>query len=197
MIFRLSHIAVILLLIVVTMIQPMTLGLAGIACAEKCDTTLTCQGCGCCEVSTAGTPCGCCANKASSATASSATAANDASAAAPSCCHDSSPAAKSDAANFRIESDNNDPIAEESAIAKTAKSSRVSACLCGVTTQPLGESTPRPPVNELRNLDVLSYLVRVVDAEAMRAALHPDGEMLGMLVPADHYSQRVLCIWRL
>ncbi|WP_372721782.1 hypothetical protein [Novipirellula sp.] len=197
MIFRLSHIAVILSLIVATMIQPMALGMAGIACAEKCETSPRCQGCGCCEVSTAGTPCGCCADKASPTTASPTNAANEASAVAASCCHDSSPAAKSDAANFRTESNDNDRIAEAATVEKTTKSSKVSACLCGVTTQPLGESTPRPPVNELRNLDVLSYLVRVIDAEAVGATVYPDGDIGGTHLLAAHYSQRVLCIWRL
>ncbi|EMI17592.1 hypothetical protein RMSM_05470 [Rhodopirellula maiorica SM1] len=190
MIFRLSHIAVILSLIVVTMIQPMTLGLAGIACAEKCDTTLTCQGCGCCEVSTADTPCGCCAAKPKTAkTTSTLKATGETAVASSSCCHDSSSSA--------VKSANIDRITDQASIEKTTKSSRVSACLCGVTTPPLSESTPRPPLNELRNLDVLSYLVRVVDAEAVYSSVHPEADEFGMRVQADHYSQRVLCIWRL
>ncbi|MFG0260770.1 MAG: hypothetical protein ACF788_00015, partial [Novipirellula sp. JB048] len=73
----------------------------------------------------------------------------------------------------------------------------LSACLCGVTAPPLRDSSPRPPSNELRNLDVLSYLVRATDAETDRAVARPIEERDESDSLALRFSQRVLCVWRL
>ncbi len=200
MIFRLSHIAVILSLIVATMIQPMALCLAEASCPTKSAASLMCQGCGCCEVAMAATQCGCCcaSNIAADETAATETAPTDQK--TSSCDHDDAAAVTSPSIATSPSAKSADEVLlAEQAITESHKTDarNLSACLCGVTSPPLSDSSPRPPINELRDFDVLSYFVRVVDAEAALSSVRPEGELVGVDVPAEHFSQRVLCIWRL
>jgi len=63
--FHLTHIAVNLLLIVTLAIQPLAVCMANVVCSAGCsDASLSCQGCGCCEVERAGDRCCCCSGPA-------------------------------------------------------------------------------------------------------------------------------------
>lgn len=200
MIFRLSHIAVILSLIVATMIQPMALCMAEASCPAKSTSPLMCHGCGCCEVDSAATQCGCCCARNATAAEAAASEPVPADQETSSCCHDDATAVTSSSNATLHPAKSADQVwLPEQVIAGSEKTDTrsLSACLCGVTLPPLSDSSPRPPINELRNFEVLSYLVRAVDAEADRNAVRPVDEWDAATSLSLHFSQRVLCIWRL
>ncbi len=175
--FRLTHIAVNFLLIASIAFQ----GVVACAVDTRCGSIrsgtrgFSCQGCGGCDVQQMNDRCGCCTRLAS------------AKAAAGGCCdHSEEP------------SNTTEPSVLDSGVklATVGKIGFRSACQCGQQPNPISDSTPTGPGNELR--DILTG-----DPSGLEEASCDDSDLLAAArydagTPLQaRFSQQVLCIWRL
>ena len=180
--FHLTRIAVTLLLIVALAIQPVAVCLANVECAEGCSdpVTLTCQGCGCCEVERADDRCCCCGGTTDEVEVETTE---------PSCCsskHQDSGA--SDSFNDADET-------SATAIAPIESGFR-SICLCEQDSQPLSDSSPRRPSSEHR--DTFSLATSDIEDSVWGCDHLLAASQYATSVPPTHrFSQVMLCIWRL
>lgn len=185
--FPLIRTAVKIGLIAAIVIQPMLLMAAQGTCARGVSAGACCQAkgvfqaCKCCEVKTDGNLCGCCTGKTGNAGDCSALLAAD----GPR--HDEGFDPVSGVFFERSEADG---------LARDRKAS-LTACLCGLRTEPLGPTPHRIPVPQVRDLVLIAHLDHV--APESGAPLRPGSECfrlpIGDLSP--HFSQRFLCIWRI
>jgi hypothetical protein len=179
--FHLTHIAVNLLLIVALAIQPVAVCMANVECATGCsDTTFTCHACGCCEVEQVDDRCSCCSGPAEP---------NPEEPLEASCCSSQHNAAETTTKDVDEESE----VAIDSV--ECAAGVR-SICLCGLDSQPLSDSAPRRIANE--NRETLSLGSHNLDEDVCnrRHLLVASKYAADVPVPM-HFSQVILCIWRL
>ncbi|MCO8120876.1 membrane or secreted protein [Stieleria sp. TO1_6] len=173
-------------LIVAMMIQPGIALVFADDCRANGASAFTCEGCGCCEVSTATEQCGCCDGHSEQQTAGE-------------CCMDSG---GSSTPQTMDEGDSVQASLTPVIVLSTADSQQpgphriVTGCHCGFQSQPMGEPSPVRPVIEQRE----SVAVRFTDLAAIF------GEVVSGLprvvrtedAPAPRHSRQIdLCIWRL
>jgi hypothetical protein len=179
--FHLTHITVNLLLIVALAIQPVAVCMANVECAAGyTDTTFTCQGCGCCEVERADDRCCCCSGSAEP---------HPEETLEPSCCRSKHKAPESPTEDVDEKS--------EAAIDSVDGAAGVrSICLCGRDSKPFNDSAPRRIANE--NRETLSLGSHNLDEDVCnrRHLLVASKYAADVPVPM-HFSQVILCIWRL
>jgi hypothetical protein len=176
-IFRPTHIAVNLLLIVALAIQPVAVCLAGVVGGPACSEPgrFTCQGCGCCEVERPDGRCCCCSGPA------------DAEEVEASCCSSNHDSAENSEAS---------PEQQTASSIAPGDAGVRSICLCEQRSPPLSDSSPRRPTTEdrdvvsLESIDLHGYAWNSGRLVAKRQATAP-------LVPPSHFAQVMLCIWRL
>jgi hypothetical protein len=178
--FHLTRIAVNLLLIVALAIQPVAVCLADVGGGSGCSETgtVTCQGCGCCEVERADDRCCCCSGAAEPEAKEEVE---------PSCCSGTHHAADESEVSTGQES--------APSIAPIDTGVR-STCLCQQESQPLSDSSPRRPTNENRDLVSLDSSDR---DESGWNSEHLIAKRLAEAEPAapSRFAQVMLCIWRL
>lgn len=178
--FHLTHIAVNLSLIVALAIQPVAVCLANVDGGSDCSETGTvmCQGCGCCEVDRADDRCCCC---------SSAVEPEAKEEVEPSCCSGKHDAA--DESEVSTEQESPPSIVPIDAGVR-------SICLCEQQSQPLSDSSPRRTTSE--NRDVVSLESPDLDGCGWSSEnLIAKGRAESASAARSHFSQVVLCIWRL
>ncbi len=186
--FHLARIAVNLSLIVALAIQPVAACAVAADCSLKCSASdiLLCPGCGCCEVEQANDRCCCCSGTAKVV---------EEEAAKPSCCSRDESA---DAEVFDASSSDLDTLSTACKLSEPDESELglQSVCLCDQSSQPLNDPSPPRPANESRTGLAIGYAGPVAadfdDQLSRTAALDATG------APAlAHFTQIVLCIWRL
>ena len=182
--FHLTRIAVNLSLIVALAIQPLATCAVTAECSVRCSAsdTVICPGCGCCEVEDANDQCCCCTGTAEGA-------------AEQSCCsHDE----MADADVFgppSADSETPEPPCELSD-SDDSQSSVQSLCLCEQNSQPLSDSSPRRPVSEIRTSFAIAHIGPVGADRDHRLSIATARGGTNAIEIA-HFSQIVLCIWRL
>lgn len=179
---HITPIVVNLLLIVSLAIQPVAVCHASVACAPgsvNAD-SLTCLGCGNCDVSSAEDLCCCCSDPGGSGL---------------------EPSWKSDCCSSRHQTaatsddDTDDDIAAAIDSAERLAGLRA-VCMCDQSSQPLGDSAPRRTTSE--NRDVFSIGSRGPDNDVVNSGRDLAASSYTADVPVTtHFSQVVLCIWRL
>ncbi len=182
--FRLIHIAVNLLLIAAVAIQPVAICLAnvdGVAGCSKSSALSACPGCGCCETDHTDDRCCCALANAKPEEAPQ-----------PSCCD-----SEQDAPRQSTKPASEDQsIDEPRANAVVPFTFRPSTCLCEQSPQPLSDSSPRRPASEQRDI---AAIAATVDDRSPWHAPHGTAKTRYGILPVlpPHFSQVVLCIWRL
>ena len=184
---RLIRIAVNLCLIAAMVIQPMAIVAAQGTCAQGaldgscCVAETVCTACKCCEVETGGDLCGCCSGSEDDAGG---------------CCTKMAGKPKADELFGEISDLVPEPPQSDEELV-TQKTALISACMCGVHSEPLAPIPHRVPVSQTRDLVVIAYLDHVgteaghsVRRDAVTSRL-PCGNL------SPHFSQRFLCIWRI
>lgn len=182
--FRLTHIAVNLSLIVAMMVQPVAVCFASAGGVSSCTNSqhdsFTCPGCGCCEVETASDRCCCCAGSAKTEPNAPVKS---------SCC---SSKHESETADVEATTDTK----PSKSVITPAKSGVKSICLCEQRSQPLPDPSPRRTSSDSRDiisLDVLDFDQNAWDGNASSLV----SKHCACTAFSPHYSQIVLCIWRL
>ncbi len=186
--FPLTRIALNLSLIVAVAIQPVAACAAVAVCSVRCSASDTrmCLGCGCCEVERANDHCCCCFSTAD---------VEEKERFEPSCCsHDE----LTDAEVFDFQCSDLERSNTACKLSDAAESETTiqSLCLCEQNSQPLSDSSPTRPVNESRASLAMGFAGPVgADRDGrLSPALARDGTDIAELA---HFSQIVLCIWRL
>lgn len=182
--FHLTRIAVNLLLIVALAIQPVAVCLGnvvgGVAGCSQAG-AFTCQGCGCCQVDDADDRCCCCSGpveeEVDQATESS-------------CCSGSHIASE--------ESESSPENVDDGGVTAIGpiETGVRTICLCNRAPQPLSDSSPRRATSDDRDsLSVGSTALdaNVWDSGPLLATTHDRANLPVTL----HFSQSMLCIWRL
>lgn len=178
--------AVSICLIAALVIQPMAMvaaqggcdrGAAGVCCASDA----ACTGCKCCDVGGEGSLRGCCGDK---------------EAAADGC---GTPLktrwAVDDSCGEFTAALSEPPARDDDAL--MPESDAVSACMCGIRSEPAAPLPHRAPELLVRSLVVIAYLDHVDTSgdPSIRPDLVTSRLPIGDISP--HFSQRVLCIWRI
>ncbi len=180
---RLIHVAVNFCLIAATVIQPMAIVAAQGACAQGqcCQAQTVCQVCKRCEVNADGDLCGCCSGNKGDAGA---------------CCsrkaerpkHDEWFGEISDLVPEPPRTDDQEWVQDQVAL---------TSCMCGIRSEPIAPAPQRIPVKQVRNLVFIAYSDRVESNASLSVC--PDG--LTSRLPhgnqLPHFSQRILCVWRI
>ena len=185
--FPLTRIALNLSLIVALSIQPVAVDAVTADCSRRCRVSdaLTCQGCRCCQVKEVTDRCGCCSSTAQSA---------DPNAGKPSCCSQSEPADQILFVARCGDLDDSDP-AYDGSDPDELKATRRSLCLCGKDSQPWSDSSSSSSATELRASLAIGFASsRAADCDSRVSLSIARAEMVPALA---HFSQIVLCIWRL
>lgn len=180
--FPAIRITVKLLLIVAMAIQPVAPCFAGLDGRTECraSSSFSCRGCGCCHVPSADDLCCCCSTP------------PDAKREEPSCC-----GGKDEAAAEQESSAEQIASSSASQVFPVDSSRQLrSMCMCGADSHPLSDSSPRSRISENRT----SVPLRCADLDGIdrelgmsRAPNRPGADGFGLA----HFSQVLLCIWRL
>ena len=175
--FHPTQIAVNLLLIVVLAIQPVSICMAqggfGAGCTDAANST--CSGCGCCDTSGVEDRFCCCRGSAKEEITEE------------SCCSGHETPSGNDTLNAA------DEVSAQLVVSDTLVPNPI--CLCGHDLPPLSDSSPRYPNSE--NRDTLSTPSQ---SDGVVSGLHRllvKSPYSTSVLPMHHYSQVVLCIWRL
>ena len=189
--FPLTRIALNLSLIVALAIQPVAACAVTADCSVRCSEsdTVMCPGCGCCEVEKVNDRCCCCSGTAEPA---------EKKAAKPSCCSHDESSDLSDLDVFsppRADLETPEPACELSD-SDESETTLQSLCLCEQNSQPLSDSSPTRPVNESRASLAIRFSGPVgADSDSrLSLSIARDGKDVPALA---HFSQILLCIWRL
>ena len=191
--FPLTRIALNLLLIVSLAIQPVAACAFTADCAVRCSgsDTVMCPGCGCCEVEGANDRCCCCSGTAKS---------SDTEAAKPSCCSHKESAVEDVFGEPSADLETPEPTCKLSDSkdleAIDSEATVQSVCLCEQNSQPLSDTSPRRPVNESRVSLAIGCADQVGD-ECDGRLSHSVARNSTDVPTLAHFSQIVLCIWRL
>ncbi|WP_442506366.1 membrane or secreted protein [Novipirellula sp. SH528] len=171
------------------MIQPgMALVFAN-DCGANCATTFTCDGCGCCEVSTSTEKCCCCGGGSDDH-------------ASGSCCMGST---EPESSAFDHDTALSETLTLKVIVINTADSvvmnelataEMVSGCQCGIESQPLGDSSPMRPTIQQRDVVAARFAdLATIFGDAVPRVPRNVGSEESISPP--HFSQIHLCIWRL
>lgn len=179
--FHLTRIAVTPFLIVALVIQPASTCIASVECLERCSALQPHSGLGCSCCKSGEQAFGrCCRSDVSTSV--------KVESAETSCCSrehkDSTPANRS--------GDVDEPSATSIALVEGVRS----ICLCEQTSQPMGDSAPRRATIESR----VTHCIATSDMDVgvwQRGRLHAAWRDATSMTPTHHFSQVVLCIWRL
>lgn len=188
---RLTRIAVNLTLIVTIAIQPSMVFALRKACAARCASQFTCQGCGGCQVDTSGDRCGCCGGN---------TDVNSDDESASCCGHssvrDDSPFVETEIANGPVDEQAPSCYTAED-LGTSSKSTAVeTGCHCLHAPETPCAPVPRSPAGEVRDLVSLGlpFSVNAVPRE-QRLCVRAFGDVLSLAIL--HFAQIELCVWRL
>ncbi|QDV59141.1 hypothetical protein Mal33_51690 [Rosistilla oblonga] len=159
-------------------IQPMAIAHAGCAQGACCNAQTRCNACNSCEVGTDGGLCGCCSRIESK----------------PSGCCDKTPGKEqrddtSEGSVGKLSPGDGEDL--------TNGQPSFSSCRCGVRSEPIAPAPQRSPVSQERDLVVIAYLDHT-ESDSGLSILPDHGTLrlpIGSLAP--HFSQRILCIWRI
>ena len=173
--------AVNLSLMIMLMIQPVVACAAGSGCSAESVASLTCSACGNCKATGPQSRCACCCGGEQPTQFRSG--------ADASCCSHQ-PATRNELQAKRS--------AEKSTQAENAIGTSVfrSICLCRLAPQPLNAPTQSPPETEARYVSPLGLLYSASHETDVPGSL-PAEPPRGYGPARGHFSQVVLCVWRL
>ncbi len=152
-------------------------------CAQGrcCETNTVCHACRCCEVNADGDLCGCCSGEEGDA---------------GSCCTKNREQSKpdelfgelSDVVPEPPKSDEEKLVSDQVAL---------SSCMCGIRSEPLAPAPHRVPVPQVREFVVIAYLDHIASEAGLSIRPYQLMSRLAIGDHSPHFSQRLLCIWRI